>query len=176
MKEWFFTDWDSLLRIVVVGVASYVALIVLLRAAGKRTLSRMNAYDMVITMALGSILAKVLLSPDQSIAESVTAMFVLIALQYGISLAMCYWRWLRHFLSPRPSVLFHQGHYIESAMRKERVDEEEIQAAIHAKGIADKAMVEAVILGTNGDLSVVLKPTAIHAVSMVASSKRSGDL
>ena len=105
MEHLFFNNWEALLRIIIAGVISYVALILLLRAAGKRTLSRMNAYDMVITMALGSILAKVLLTADQSISESVTAMFVLISLQYGVSVAMCHFRWLRPFLSSKPAVL-----------------------------------------------------------------------
>ncbi|HEX4922046.1 MAG TPA: hypothetical protein VFV92_15065, partial [Candidatus Bathyarchaeia archaeon] len=82
---------EQLLRILIVGLVSYAALILLLRAAGKRTLSRMNAYDMVVTMALGSILAKVLLTKDQSIAEGVTAMVVLIGLQYAVSVGV------RHF-------------------------------------------------------------------------------
>lgn len=176
MEHLFFNSWDALLRIAVVGVISYIALILLLRAAGKRTLSRMNAYDMVITMALGSILAKVLLTPELSISESITATFVLIALQYIVSEAMLHWKWLRHFLSSNPAILFHQGKFIRSAMRKERVDKDEVQAAIHAKGVADNAMVEAVILGTNGDLSVLLKTGAVSAMSVVASAKPSGDL
>jgi uncharacterized membrane protein YcaP (DUF421 family) len=176
MDHLFFNGWEALIRIVIVGVVSYITLILLLRVSGKRTLSRMNAYDMVITMALGSILAKVLLTADQSISESVTAMFVLIALQYSVSVAMCRWRWMRHFLSAKPTLLFHQGQYIEGAMKKERVDKDEVQAAIHAKGIADNGVVEAVILGTNGDLSVLLKPAAIHTSSIVSASKLSGDL
>ncbi len=176
MEHLFFNDWEALLRIVIIGVISYIALVLLLRAAGKRTLSRMNAYDMVITMALGSILAKVLLTADQSISESITAMFVLIGLQYTVSVAMCHCRWLRHFLSSKPSVLFHNGKYIDSAMRKERVDKDEVQAAIHAKGIADNAMVEAVILGTNGDLSVLLKPNASTISSVAAGARPCGEL
>ncbi len=176
MEHLFFNGWQPLLRITIVGICSYAALILLLRAAGKRTLSRMNAYDMVITMALGSILAKVLLTPQQSISESITAMFVLIALQYGVSVAMCHCRWVRHFISSKPTVLFHQGQYIDSALRKERVDKDEVQAAIHEKGILDMALVEAVILGTNGDLSVLLKTDYISAVSAVAASKHSGEL
>jgi uncharacterized membrane protein YcaP (DUF421 family) len=176
MEHLFFNSWESLLRIVIVGVISYVALILLLRASGKRTLSRMNAYDMVITMALGSILAKVLLTADQSISESITAMFVLIGLQYSVSVAMCHWRLLRHFLSAKPAVLFHEGAFTKSTMRRERVDKDEVQAAIHAKGIADIAMVEAVILGTNGDLSVVLKPAAANTPQVMASTKPLGDL
>jgi uncharacterized membrane protein YcaP (DUF421 family) len=163
MEHLFFNGWEPLLRIIIVGICSYVALIFLLRAAGKRTLSRMNAYDMVVTMALGSIMAKVLLTPEQSVSESITAMFLLIALQYSVSVAMCRCRWFRHLISSKPSVLFHDGEYIEDTMKKERVDKDEIEAAIHAKGIADMALVEAVILGTNGDLSVLLKPDYMNA-------------
>ena len=45
----FFDSWNDLLRVVVVGVCAYVSLIVLLRAFGKRTLSKMNAFDLVVT-------------------------------------------------------------------------------------------------------------------------------
>lgn len=176
MEHLFFNSLEALLRIVIVGVISYIVLILLLRTAGKRTLSRMNAYDMVITMELGSILAKVLLTTGLSISESITAMFVLIGLQYTVSVAMCRCRWLRNFLSSKPSVLFHEGKYIDSAMRKERVDKDEVQAAIHAKGIADNAMVEAVILGTNGDLSVLLKPGTGGTANVVAGARPSGEL
>jgi uncharacterized membrane protein YcaP (DUF421 family) len=103
-------------------------------------------------------------------------MFVLIGLQYSVSVAMCHWRPLRHFLSAKPAVLFHEGAFIKSTMRRERVDKDEVQAAIHAKGIADNAMVEAVILGTNGDLSVVLKPAMATTSQVMASTKASGDL
>ena len=58
----------------VVGVLAYVALVFLLRISGKRTLSKMNAFDFVVTVALGSTLATILLStavvlePDGSFA------------------------------------------------------------------------------------------------------------
>jgi uncharacterized membrane protein YcaP (DUF421 family) len=172
MDHLFFKDAETLIRIVIVGILSYIALVLLLRISGKRTLSRMNAYDMVVTMALGSIMAKVLLTEDQSISEAVTAMCVLIGLQYLISEAMCRCQWFRHFLTSKPTVLFHEGEYIDSAMRKERVDKDEVQAAMHEKGIANIDRVEAVILGTNGDLSVVLKENTLAQV--VSSSKPSG--
>jgi uncharacterized membrane protein YcaP (DUF421 family) len=87
MDHLFFDGWAPLLRVLVVGLASYTALIVMLRLSGKRTLSRMNAYDMVVTMALGSILTKAMLTRDQSIAESVLAIFLLIAFNMD-----CRWR------------------------------------------------------------------------------------
>jgi uncharacterized membrane protein YcaP (DUF421 family) len=55
----FFSGWDSLLRTLVVGLLAYVVLVVFLRLSGKRTLSKLNAVDLVVTVALGSTLATV---------------------------------------------------------------------------------------------------------------------
>lgn len=170
----FFNGWEPLIRILVIGTASYIVLILLLRTAGKRTLSRMNAYDMVITMALGSIMAKVLLTRDQSMAESITAMCLLIGLQYGLSVAMCRCKKLRYFISPKPAVLFHEGEYV-THIKKERVDKDEILAAVHARGVPDLTYIDAVILGANGDLSVLLKPEYIGA-PVLATPKRPGGI
>lgn len=64
----FFSGWDNLLRTLVVGVLAYVALVVFLRVSRKRTLSKMNAFDLVVTVALGSTLATVLLAKDAALA------------------------------------------------------------------------------------------------------------
>jgi uncharacterized membrane protein YcaP (DUF421 family) len=69
----FFNGWQSLLRTLVVGVLAYVALMVILRLSGNRTLSKMNAFDFIVTIALGSTLATVLLSSDVALAEGVLA-------------------------------------------------------------------------------------------------------
>ncbi len=44
----FFQNWHALLRVLVVGFCAYTALILLLRVSGKRTLSKMNAFDFVL--------------------------------------------------------------------------------------------------------------------------------
>ncbi len=76
----FFQNWSGLLRTVVVGVLAYVALVALLRVSGKRTLSKMNAFDFVVMVALGSTLATILLSKNVALAEGVVAFAVLISL------------------------------------------------------------------------------------------------
>jgi hypothetical protein len=66
----FYDDWQGLIRVVVVGSAAYTALIVLLRVSGKRTLAKLNAFDFIVTVTLGSTLATVLLSSTVALAES----------------------------------------------------------------------------------------------------------
>jgi uncharacterized membrane protein YcaP (DUF421 family) len=69
----FFDSWTGLGRVLVVGTLAYFALVLTLRVSGKRTLSKLNAFDLVVTVALGSTLATVLLSKDVALAEGLLA-------------------------------------------------------------------------------------------------------
>jgi hypothetical protein len=79
----FYGGTGDVVRVIVIGIMAYVVLVVLLRVTGKRTLSKMNAFDLVVTVALGSTLATILLSTDVTLAMGVTALVLLIVLQYG---------------------------------------------------------------------------------------------
>ena len=81
----FFGGSESLLRTFVITVLAYVLLIVLLRGSGKRTLSKMNAFDFIVTIALGSTLATVMLNKSIPLAHGVLAFFLLIYLHYIIT-------------------------------------------------------------------------------------------
>lgn len=80
-----FDDWAGVAWVLGVGLAAYGLLVVMLRASGKRTLSKMNAFDLVVTVALGSTLATVLLSPSVPLVEGVVALALLVYLQYAIT-------------------------------------------------------------------------------------------
>ena len=62
----WFDSWGDLVRRVLVGITAYASLVLVLRGSGKRTLAQLNAFDLVVTVALGSVLATILLSPDVS--------------------------------------------------------------------------------------------------------------
>lgn len=74
----FFDSWSGLLRVVVLGFCAYLTLVVALRLSGRRTLAKMNAFDLVVTVALGSTLATVLLTSDVALAEGTLALVLLI--------------------------------------------------------------------------------------------------
>ncbi len=81
----FFDNWPSLLRIPLVGLLAYMALIIMLRASGKRTLSKMNAFDLVVTVALGSTLSTILLNASIPLLEGILALAPRVSLQYAIT-------------------------------------------------------------------------------------------
>jgi uncharacterized membrane protein YcaP (DUF421 family) len=151
----FFDGFGDLVRVFVVGSLAYFALLLSLRTSGKRTLSQLNAFDLVVTVALGSTLATVLLSSEVSLSEGLVALFLLIALQYSIAWLSVRSSTIAEFVKAEPTLLLYQGNMLESAMRQERVTTSEVQAAVRAQGLASPDQAFAVVLETNGNLSVI---------------------
>jgi len=151
----FFDGWSDLGRVLVVGTLAYVALVLVLRLSGKRTLSKLNAFDLVVTVALGSTLATVLLSKDVSLAEGVLALALLVFLQFAITWASVRSQWFQGLVKSEPTLLLHKGRFLEGAMRKQRMTREEVLAAMRATGATTPDGVLAVVLETDGSLSIV---------------------
>ena len=155
MDQVFFDSGAALLRTLTVGVLAYSGLILLLRVTGKRTLSKMNAFDFVVTVALGSTLASVLLSKDVSLAQGVLALALLIGLQLLITWLSVRIRWVRRLVTGEPSLLLYRGELLDDALRRTRVTRDEVRAAIRGAGLATLDQAEAVVLETDGSFSVV---------------------
>jgi uncharacterized membrane protein YcaP (DUF421 family) len=155
MDDFLFKDWPSVLRILVVGVLAYFSLILMLRIAGKRTLARMNAFDLVVTVALGSALSTVLLSKTVALVEGVVAFIVLIALQYSIAWISVRIGRFGNLVKAEPVLVLHDGKPLEQALRKERIRHDELLQAVRNQGYKSLEQIEAVILETNGSFSIV---------------------
>lgn len=162
----FFDGWMTLGRTALVGTLAYLALILLLRASGKRTLSKMNAFDFIVTVALGSTLATILLSSSVSLARGVLAFGLLILLQFVITWLSVRSPAVRRLVKAEPTLLVHKGEFLHGAMKQERVTEEEIRAALRSQGIPAVDNVEAVVLETAGDLSVIQQHSGEHSSSL----------
>lgn len=155
MEHMLFSGWEGLLRTLVVGVLAYVSLVVFLRISGKRTLSKMNAFDLVVTVALGSTLATVLLSKDVALAEGALAFALLIGLQFAVTWSSVRARWVRQWVTGEPLILLYRGEFLPATLRRARVAEDEVRAAVRSAGLASLKEAEAVVLETDGSFSVV---------------------
>ena len=146
---------SSFIRIVTVGFLAYVGLVFFLRISGKRTLTKLNAFDLVVTVALGSTLATVLLSKDNSLLEGLTAFALLIAMQYVMTFLAVRSKRFNKFIKSEPRLLYFNGTFLEDAMKKERINEVEILQAIRNQGKGSLEEVQAVVLETDGSMSVI---------------------
>jgi uncharacterized membrane protein YcaP (DUF421 family) len=151
----FFESWSSLLRTLLSGVATYAAIVVLLRVSGKRTLAKLNAFDLVVTVAIGSTLASVMTSATLPLADGLLALALLVALQYLVAWLAVRVRWFRRILKSEPQLFFYEGRFLDAAMRRARLSHDELLAAARSSGQGDLASVRAIVLETDGSLSVL---------------------
>ncbi|MFC7610940.1 MFS transporter [Teichococcus aestuarii] len=150
----FFESWFGLLRVLVVGTLAYAALVFLLRLSGKRTLAKLNAFDLIVTVALGSTLATVLLNNSVALAEGVLAFALLAGLQYAVALSVRSTRF-DALVKSEPSLLLHKGRFLDAALRAQRVTRDEVLSALRAAGVPGPEQALAVVLETDGTLSVL---------------------
>jgi uncharacterized membrane protein YcaP (DUF421 family) len=170
----FFTSWEVLERTIIVGILAYVALIFLLRISGKRTLSKMNAFDLIVTISLGSTLASALLSTNVAFTQAVVAFALLIFMQFLVTWLSVRSSKVSHLVKATPSLLLYRGKFLWRTMKAERVTEGEIRAAVREQGIANVEDVEAVVLETDGSLTTLHRPDhgSASALANVANHRQ----
>jgi uncharacterized membrane protein YcaP (DUF421 family) len=151
----FFDDGYGLLRILVVAPLAYLAVVVMLRVSGKRTLSKMNSFDFIVTVALGSVLASTIMTETVALLEGILGMGLLVLLQYVITWLSVRSDRFSSLIKAEPSLLYHDGHYIASQMKHSRITETEVQAAIRERGNGSMDDVAAVVLETDGTFTVI---------------------
>lgn len=163
MTAMFFDGWWPILRVVVIGPLAYVALVALLRASGKRTLAKLNAFDLVVTVALGSTFATVLLSKSVPLLDGVTALATLVGLQFGVAWLSVRSQAISGFVKSEPTLLLRGGEFLDAALRRQRVTRDEVRAALRNSGVPDGGRASAVILETDGSLSVIKDEAPVPA-------------
>jgi len=155
MDQIFFSNWDSLLRTLIMSILAYFSLIIMLRISGKRTLSQMREFDFIVTVALGSTLATILLNKDIALADGILAMAILIFLQFLLATASVRSKRFSRLISSEPTLVFFKGEFLWEALKKERVTENEIRSVLRQEGITSIVDIEAVVLEANGKFTVV---------------------
>jgi uncharacterized membrane protein YcaP (DUF421 family) len=124
----------------------------------KADVIELNAFDFVVTVALGSTLATILLSKSVALAEGILAILMLVLLQFCISWLSVRSNTFQDLIKSDPTLVYYSGQFLDGPLRRERLTREEILAAIRERGMGDLDAVGAVVLETDGSISVLEKP------------------
>jgi uncharacterized membrane protein YcaP (DUF421 family) len=151
----FFDGWAGLGQTAVAGLLAYAGLLAVLRVSGKRTLSKMNAFDLVVTVALGSTLSTVVVSRQTPLVDGLLAMLVLVSLQFAVAWTAVRLPWFEKVVKSEPTALLVRGTLLRRALREQRVTESEVMAALRSAGVARLEQAGLVILETDGSFSVI---------------------
>jgi len=165
MEHLFFKDWPAVLHIVICAVISYIVLFIFIRISGKRTLAKLNAFDFVVTVTLGSTLSSMILK-KVPLVEGFVALITIIALQYLLAFLAKNSSKMEDVINSTPTLLFYDGKFIIPAMKKEVITEEEIYSEIRKYRLESLEDVQAVVMELNGTFTVVKKSNKVGPSSL----------
>lgn len=155
--QMLFQDWQGLVRTLFVSVLAYSTLVIFLRISGKRTLAKLNAFDLVVTVALGSTLSAILLQESIALAEGALALALLILMQFLVTFTSVRWHGFAKAVRSEPALLARDGSFCSDTMKRERVTEDEALSAVRSSGGKDVTDVDYLVLESDGTISCSLR-------------------
>jgi uncharacterized membrane protein YcaP (DUF421 family) len=155
MEKIFFDSWDSIIRTAIISVVAYIGLLLMLRVAGNRPLTQLNAFDFIVNVAIGSTLATVMLNKDVVLADGLLTFALLIIFQLVISYLSKKSGVFNIVIKTNSVLLFYNGEFLDNEMKRHLLTKEELLQAVRSQGISSIEQVKAIILETNGRFSVL---------------------
>ncbi len=146
--------WSMLVVVVLSTVGIYLTLIVLSRIAGLRSFSQMTNFDFAATVAFGSITATTATSSQVSLTQGMVALAVLFATQS----LLAYLRKRGRFESwadNRPLLLMEGSHELQENLARAQMTRNDLYAKLRLAGVTQLDQVQAVVLETTGEVSVL---------------------
>lgn len=141
------------------AAAIYLALMVLFKIAGRRSLAELTTFDLVLLMVIGEATQQALLGEGFSLTNAVLVIVTLIAIDVGLSLAKQRWRWFSRVIDGGPTVLVENGRLLRQRMHHARLVEEDIlEAARSSQGVLEIGHIRYAILERNGKISIIPYP------------------
>src|SRR3990172_5509565 len=142
--------WQVVARTVLV----YLAVVVGLRAMGKRELGQMTVFDLVVLLLIANAVQNAMVGPDVSVTGGILAAFVLLAVNRGVGFLRTQKAWGRLVEGP-PTVLVQEGRILEANLRREGIEIEELRMAMREHGVDALDAVKLAVLEIDGTVSIV---------------------
>ncbi len=154
MEKWFTASPVSLMAISLTALVVYLVLILLTRMAGKRSFSKMSSFDFAITVAIGSLLATIIISSSVSLLQGMVALAVVFALQF-MAAVLRRFSWFQSLVDNKPLLLMDGSNVLHHNMRKAKVTESDLFSKLREANVIRLNEVRAVVFETTGDISVL---------------------
>ena len=140
------------------AILIYGGLLIALRLFGKREVGQFTLYDLVFILLVANALQPAITGPDSSLGGGFVLIVVLVGVNYLVGRLDSMPRFHRLF-TPAPAVIVRNGKYIPDVMKREGVDQEEVEMSMREHGIVDLKEVQLAVLEPDGTISVV--PTGV---------------
>lgn len=147
-------DPQELLMTAARAAAVYVLLLVIVRTLGRRTVGNFSAFDLLVALMLGEVVDEMIYG-DVRFVQGAVAMVAIGSLTFLDSL-LSYWdHGMEAVLEGKPVIVVKHGQFHRPGMRRERMNEKDVLAALRMEGIRDMREVQYAIVEHDGTVSVL---------------------
>jgi uncharacterized membrane protein YcaP (DUF421 family) len=146
--------WEKILRSAVI----YMFILLAFRFAGKRQVGQLTPFDLVVLLIISNVVQNAVIGNDNSLGGGILGAVVILLLNWAVSEASYWFKPARRFLEGTPTLLVHNGKVIQSHLERERVNMEDLRAALRRGGLTEIDQVRYAILEETGQISVIPKP------------------
>lgn len=161
MEQWLGASWTDMGKVVMSTLAIYATTVVGLRIAGRRTVSQMSAFDFVVTIAIGSLVAATALSPDSRYGHGLAALLTLLAAQQVVAVVRQRIPASRRVLDFSPEPIYSNGEInLRQSPLTAQVTEAELYSKLRHQGITSLTDVNVVVLEPDGRISILSSDVA----------------
>jgi uncharacterized membrane protein YcaP (DUF421 family) len=140
---------DLVLRSVFV----FCLILVITRVVGRRELSSMEPFDLILLVVLGDLVQQGVTQSDYSLTGAATVIVTIACLVVATAYLSYRFKRLRPILEGEPILLVSEGRILERALRRQRMTVEELRAEARQQSIASFDEIRFAVLETNGKIS-----------------------
>lgn len=160
MHGTFFDGWAHVLRAALSAAGIYIVVIAAIRIFGEKALAKMSGYDMIVTVALGSLVAALPLTTSVSLTDAIVAALTFLVLQQITRYLQARNRRVHTLVRERPRLLLWNGRLLEDRMLESDISADEVRAAVRRSGFPSLKQVRAAILENDGEWSIIPQSNA----------------
>lgn len=138
------------------GAGIYLVILVIIRISGRRALSQMTPFDLVLLLIVAETTQQALLGDDFSLANAAVLIVTLFTIDIGLSYAKEYWPAFEKVMDGRPTLLIGDGKEDARALARSRVSLEDVlMSARQQHGLERLDQIKHAILETDGTISII---------------------
>jgi uncharacterized membrane protein YcaP (DUF421 family) len=143
--------------VVLRAIAVFAFLLFITRVVGRRELSTLQPFDLILLIVIGDLVQQGVTQSDQSVTGAILAAGTFGVLTVLVSYTSFRFPRLRPVIEGEPLVLLEDGKPIERNLRRERITIEELAAAGREQGLAKLDQTQWAVLETGGKISFIPK-------------------
>lgn len=143
--------------LVVRAAVAYVAIFAFTRLIGRRELSQMQPFDLILLVVIGDLIQQGVTQNDMSVTGLLIVIATVALMQVAASYLSFRFMKLRPVLEGEPVVIIENGEFVERNMRRERLTVDDVTEEMRLQQITSLAEVRWAVLETSGRMSFVKK-------------------